>query len=108
MLCVYVIIHVKDLRLSVVRVGHRVLVAVFCLSLYLLPVLNCDVDANNQSTRNIGGIFWLMLEIIRTKNFLTPLGYIPIPRKLTAVKHPRQKWKESLLNMVAKKSEDRK
>ena len=36
---VYVIMHVKDLLLSVIKVGHRVLLADFCLSLYVLLVL---------------------------------------------------------------------
>ena len=39
-----VIMHVKDLKLSVVRVGHHVQLAGFCLSLYSLHVLNTNVD----------------------------------------------------------------
>ena len=40
----YVITHVKDPQLSVVRVGHCVLLAGFCLSMYSLHVLNGDVN----------------------------------------------------------------
>ena len=42
---VYVIMHVKDLQLSVVRVGHRVPLPGLCLSLYGLNVMNRDVNA---------------------------------------------------------------
>ena len=41
---VYMIMHVKDPYLSVIRVGHRVPLAGFCLSLYGLHVLNRDVN----------------------------------------------------------------
>ena len=41
---VCVMMHVKDLQLSVVRVGHRVPLAGFCLSLYDLHALNGDVN----------------------------------------------------------------
>ena len=41
---VCVIMHVKDPCLSVVRVGHCVPLAGFCLSLYSLHVLNMDVN----------------------------------------------------------------
>ena len=41
---VYVITHVKDPELSVVRLGHRVKLAGFCLSLNCLHVLNMDVN----------------------------------------------------------------
>ena len=41
---VYVMMHVKDPQLSVVRVGHCVPLAGFCLSLYSLHVLNRDVN----------------------------------------------------------------
>ena len=41
---VYVIIHVKDPRPSVLRVGHFVPLAGFCLSLYSLHVLNRGVN----------------------------------------------------------------
>ena len=41
---VYVIMHVKDPKLSVLRVGQVVLLAGFCLSLYSLHVLNRDVN----------------------------------------------------------------
>ena len=40
---VYVIMHVKDPQLSVVRVGHRVPLVGFCLSLYVLHVLSRDI-----------------------------------------------------------------
>ena len=40
---IYVIMHVKDPQLSVIRVGHHVPLAGFCLSLYGLHVLNRDV-----------------------------------------------------------------
>ena len=41
---VLVIMHVKDPQLSVIRVGHRVPLAGFCLSLCSLHVLNRDVN----------------------------------------------------------------
>ena len=41
---VYVIMHVKDPQLSVVRVGHCVPLAGFCLCLYDLHALNRDVN----------------------------------------------------------------
>ena len=40
---VYVIMRVKDIQLSVVRVGHFFALADFCLSLYGQHVLNRDV-----------------------------------------------------------------
>ena len=46
---IYVIMHVKDLQLSVVRVGHHLLVAGFCLSLYDQHVLYGDVSMINKS-----------------------------------------------------------
>ena len=45
---VYQEMHVKDPQLSVVRVGHRVPLAGFCLSLYGLHVLNRDVNMNKR------------------------------------------------------------
>ena len=45
---VYVIMQVKDPQLSVVRVGHRVPVAGFCLSLYNLHVLYENADMIKQ------------------------------------------------------------
>ena len=50
---VYVIMHVKDLYLSVIIVGHRVPLAGFCRSLYGLHVLNRDVNMiqTNKQTR---------------------------------------------------------
>ena len=39
-----VIMHVEDSQLSVVRVGHCVLLVGFCLSLYILHVLNRDIN----------------------------------------------------------------
>ena len=56
---VYVIMHVKDLSLSVVRVGHRVPLAGICLSLYDLHALNRDVNMiqinkqTNKQTKTI-------------------------------------------------------
>ena len=49
----HVIMHVKDPRLSVIRVGHCIPLAVFCLSLYSLHVLIRDVNmiqSINQKT----------------------------------------------------------
>ena len=45
--------HVKDPQLSVVRVGHRFLLAGFCLSLYGLRVLNREVNMiqTNKQTK---------------------------------------------------------
>ena len=40
----YVIMHVKDPQLSVIRVWHYVPLAGFCLSLYSLHVLNRDIN----------------------------------------------------------------
>ena len=47
---VCMIIHVKDPQLSVVRVGHRVPLAGFCLSLYGLHVLNRVVNMIQTKT----------------------------------------------------------
>ena len=41
---VCVIIYVKDPQLSAIRVGHRIPLAGFCLSLYGLHVLQTDVN----------------------------------------------------------------
>ena len=51
---VYMIMHVKDIKLSVVRVVHRVPLAGFCvfLSLYSLHVLNRDVNTI-QAIKNL-------------------------------------------------------
>ena len=55
---VYVIMHVKDPSLSVIRVGHHVLLAGFCLSLYGLHALNRDVNViqTNKSSRLISNL----------------------------------------------------
>ena len=53
---VYVIMHVKDPLLSVVRVGHCVPLADLCLSLHSLHVLNRDVNMiqTNKLSRYVG------------------------------------------------------
>ena len=38
------IMHVKDPKISVVKIGHCDLLAGFCMSLYSLHVLNWDVN----------------------------------------------------------------
>ena len=51
---VYVIMHVIDPSLPIVRVGHRVPLVGFCLSLYGLHVLNRDVNmiqTNKQTNK---------------------------------------------------------
>ena len=55
-MCYYVcvIMHVKDPLLSVLRVGHYVPLASFCLSLYDLHALNRDVNmiqTNKQTNK---------------------------------------------------------
>ena len=53
---VCIIMHVKDPWLSVVRVGHCVPLAGFCLSLYDLHALNRDanmIQSINQSINNL-------------------------------------------------------
>ena len=49
----YVIMIVKDSQFSVVRVGHCVLLAGFCLSLYDLHVLNRDVNMIQTNKQKI-------------------------------------------------------
>ena len=44
--------HVTDLKLSVVRVGHRVPVEGFCLSLYSLRVQYRDVNFGFKQPNN--------------------------------------------------------
>ena len=51
----YVIMHVKDNYLSVVRVGHYILLAGLCLSLYGLYVLNREflmIQTKNKHTNS--------------------------------------------------------
>ena len=50
---VCVMMHVKDPYLSVVRVGHRVPLAGFCLSLYDLHALNRDVNMIQSINQSI-------------------------------------------------------
>ena len=51
---VYVVMHLKDPQPSVIRVGHLVPLAGFCLSLYRLHTLNRDVNMiqTNKQTNN--------------------------------------------------------
>ena len=49
---VHVIMHVKDLYLSAIRVGHCVLFAGFCMSLYSLQVLNRDINTIKKLKKN--------------------------------------------------------
>ena len=49
---VCVIMHIKDPYLSVVRVGHCVPLAGFCLSLYDLHALNRDVNMIQTNKQN--------------------------------------------------------
>ena len=41
---IYLIMHVKDPKLSAIRVGNQVPLTAFCLSLYSLHILNRDVN----------------------------------------------------------------
>ena len=50
---VYVIMHVKEPQLPVVRVGHHFPLACFCLSLYSLHVLYRDVNMIQTKNNNI-------------------------------------------------------
>ena len=58
---VYMILHVKDPYLSVVRVEHCVLWTGFCVSLYRLHVLKWDVnDPNKQTNKEFKGVCFLV------------------------------------------------
>ena len=70
---VYVIMHAKDLQLYFVKVGHCVLLAVFCLFRYGLHVLNRDVNMIQTRTkltyRCISANVWYVM-IVEVVNML--------------------------------------